>query len=162
MKTFFISLIAVGILAAAQAQPAPGAVTTPTPPAAAPTATPTGAEVTSARSQVLELAGAFANDGYKVRDGFWTGRLEPGKPQQVVVNLFAGNEYWFSAAALPPAGEIAVKVFDENGKLVESQTYQDGLKVATGVESLVSGKYFVQVQLLKGDASEFCLIYSYK
>jgi len=116
----------------------------------------------SARSQVLELAGAFANEGYKLRDGFWAGRLEPGKPQLLEVNLFAGNEYWFSAAALPPGEEIALKIFDETGKLLEAQPYLDGAKAAAGVEPVASGKYLVQIELLKGSPSEFCLIYSYK
>lgn len=28
----------------------------------------------SARSKALELAGAFSNDGYKIRDGYWPGK----------------------------------------------------------------------------------------
>ena len=155
MKFARIFGIAVSLMAAAHAQEKAAPSATPAP-------APTPGEVSSARSQVLELAGAFANEGYKVRDGFWTGTLQPGKPQAIEVNLFAGNEYWFSAVALPPAEKISVKVFDETGKPVESQNYEDGLRVAAGVESLVSGKYFVQIELLKGAASEFCLIYSYK
>ena len=62
----------------------------------------------SARSKALELAGAFSNDGYKIRDGYWPGEIEPNRPQFLEVNLFSGNEYWFSAAVNPPGRKIAV------------------------------------------------------
>ena len=32
----------------------------------------------AAREVALELAGAFANDGFKLRDGHWAGTLAPG------------------------------------------------------------------------------------
>jgi len=120
------------------------------------------AQQTTARSKVLELAGAFANDGYKVRDGFWAGTLEPGKPQFLEVNLFAGNSYWFSAAALAPARKLSVTLFDENGQPLEEEIFQDGQAAAAGLVPGVSGRYFVRLDLLEGDKSDFCVVYSYK
>ena len=35
----------------------------------------------AARNTALELAGAFGNDGFKLRDGNWAGTIAPGKPQ---------------------------------------------------------------------------------
>jgi hypothetical protein len=35
----------------------------------------------SAREQGPELAGAFSNDGYKIRDGYWPGEIEQNRPQ---------------------------------------------------------------------------------
>ena len=37
-----------------------------------------------AREVALELAGSFSNDGYKIRDGHWSGRLQLNEPQRVV------------------------------------------------------------------------------
>ena len=116
----------------------------------------------SARSKALELAGAFSNDGYKIRDGFWSGELEPNRPRYLEVNLFAGNEYWFSGAVVPPARKIGVGVFDEKGKPVDYQVYENGIMAAAGFVPDVSGKYFVKVTLLEGEKSQFCLLYSYK
>ena len=116
----------------------------------------------SARSKALELAGAFSNDGYKIRDGFWAGEIEPGRPQFLEVNLFAGNEYWFSAAATPPARKIAVSVFNEKGKPVEFQTHEDGAVAAAGFTPGISGRYFVKLASVEGEKSQFCLLYSYK
>ena len=116
----------------------------------------------TARSKVLELAGAFANDGYKIRDGYWSGVLESGKPQILEVNLFAGNSYWVSAAAMPPARKLAVMIFDENGRPIEGETHQDGPVAAAGFVADASGKYFVRLDLVEGQKADFCLVYSYK
>jgi hypothetical protein len=116
----------------------------------------------SARSKALELAGAFSNDGYKIRDGYWSGEIEANRPQFLEVNLFAGNEYWFSAAATPPARKIAVALFNEKGEPVDFQTYEDGAVAAAGFMPEASGKYFVKLTLVDGGKSQFCLLYSYK
>ncbi len=132
-------------------------------PAASPT--PQGAPVEvdySARSKALELAGAFSNDGYKIRDGYWAGEIAPDRPQFLEVNLFADNEYWFSAAATAPARKIAVSVFDEAGKPVEFQVMDEGATAAAGFIPEISGRYFIKLTELQGEKSDFCLIYSYK
>ena len=124
--------------------------------------TPDSRERTTSRSKVLELAGAFANDGYKIRDGYWSGVLEPGKPQILEVNLFAGNAYWFCAAAIAPARKLSVSLFDENGRPVEGEAFQDGSTAAAGLLPDASGRYFVRLELVEGDKAEFSLVYSYK
>jgi hypothetical protein len=120
------------------------------------------AESPLARSLALELAGAFANDGFKLRDGFWSGTLDTSKPLFLQVNLFAGNQYWFSAAAAKPARKIAVSIFDAKGHPVAVEKYEDGASAAAGIEPTLSGPYIVRVELLEGEKSDFCLIYSYK
>ncbi|MEI6492906.1 MAG: hypothetical protein WCO94_10190 [Verrucomicrobiota bacterium] len=116
----------------------------------------------TARSRVLELASAFANDGFKIRDGYWSGVLEKGKPQVLEVNLFSGNAYWFSAAALAPAKKLSVTLFDESGRPVDGKSYQDGTTAAAGLIPDASGRYFVRLELVEGDKADFCLVYSYK
>lgn len=133
-------------------------------PAPSPSATPApGSDPAPARSKALELAGAFANDGYKNRDGFWAATLEPGKPLFLEVNVFSGNEYWFSAAAVPPARAITVSLFDAGGRPVEGEIYyKDGPCAAAGFIAAASGRCFVRVELTEGEKADFCLIYSYK
>jgi hypothetical protein len=130
---------------------------------ASPTSSPATEEIdVSARSKALELAGAFSNDGYKIRDGYWPGEIETNRPLFLEVNLFAGNEYWFSAAVTPPGRKIAVSVYDESGKPMECQTHEDAQVAAAGFVPEVSGRYFVKIDLLDGEKSQFCLLYSYK
>jgi len=48
-----------------------------------------------ARKTALDLAGAFTNDGFKMRDGHWCGTIKPHELALSAVNLNAGNQYWF-------------------------------------------------------------------
>ena|SRR5947209_3286685 len=111
---------------------------------------------------VLDLAGAFSNEGFKMRDGHWTGALKQKENTLVAVNLYAGNQYWFSVGAVEPAKKIDVAVYDEAGKRVTTETYNDGEKAAAGFTPTSSGQYYISVSLLEGNESTFCLVYSYK
>ena len=121
----------------------------------------TDAEV-QARKDALDLAAAFSNDGFKVRDGHWCGVVKSHDHSLVAVNLYAGNQYWFSAGATEPAKKIAVSVYDEMGKQVTTDSYDNGDKAAAGFAPSSSGQYFVSIDLLEGEQSSFCLVYSYK
>jgi len=124
-------------------------------------APPTDAEVKT-RSEALEVAGAFSNDGFKIRDGHWNATVSKEKPALIQVNLYAGNQYWFIVAATGEAKKIAVSVYDENGVLQESEPYENGHQAAAGFSPDVSGPYYIKVEELEGDPAAFCLIYSYK
>ena len=78
------------------------------------------------------------------------------------MNLFAGNEYWFSLGATDKAKKVAVTVFDETGKPVSYEPYEDGTSAAAGFSPAISGPYLVKVEVVDGAASSFCLLYSYK
>lgn len=115
-----------------------------------------------AHKLVLDLAGAFSNDGFKLRDGHWTGMIKPQERTLVAVNLYAGNQYWFSAATNAKAKKISVDVFDENGKPMLIETYNSGDKASAGFSPTSSGQYFVALSLIEGEPTTFCLVYSYK
>jgi hypothetical protein len=121
----------------------------------------TDAEV-QARKDALNVAGAFSNDGFKIRDGHWCGVVKPHDHSLVAVNLYAGNQYWFSAGATDPVKKIGVSVYDETGKQVTTESYNNGDKAAAGFSPTSSGQYYVSVDLLEGQESSFCLVYSYK
>ncbi|MBV9658804.1 MAG: hypothetical protein JO295_11900 [Verrucomicrobia bacterium] len=120
---------------------------------------------TDARVDALELAGALSNDGYKIRDGHWSGTFKAGDAPVLAVNLYAGNQYYFSLAATDKAKKVAVTVFDENGKLLAGELIsRDNERplAAAGVAPEASGPYYVRVQLLEGQPADFCLICTYK
>jgi hypothetical protein len=121
----------------------------------------TDAEV-NARKNALDVAGAFTNDGFKLRDGHWCGILKAQDHALIAVNLYAGNQYWFAVGATDPAKKIAVNLYDETGKLLKTEHYQGGDRAAAGFSPTDSGQYFVSVDLVEGESSSFCLIYSYK
>ncbi len=116
----------------------------------------------AARKVALDLAGAFANDGFKLRDGHWAGTLQPDESKLIAVNLYAGNEYWFSAGATDKARQISVDLFDETGAPAATERYNAGTKAAVGLAVSRSGEYFVRVRLDQGEAAGVCFVYSYK
>ena len=119
-------------------------------------------EEVEAHKLVLDLTGAFTNDGFKLRDGHWTGTVKPRERALIAVNLYAGNQYWFSAAANSKAKKIAVELYDEMGKPLVTDSYNDGERASAGFSPSSSGQYFVSVGLVEGEPTTFCLVYSYK
>jgi hypothetical protein len=115
-----------------------------------------------ARKAALDLAGAFSNDGFKMRDGHWSGTIKANEHTLIAVNLYAGNQYWFSVGAPDPATKLAVSVYDETGKQVSTENYENGNKVAVGLLPTSSGQYYVWIGLIGGSESSVCLVYSYK
>ncbi len=116
-----------------------------------------------ARKQALDLTGAFQNDGFKLRDGHWAGQIKPAERALIAVNLYAGNQYWFSAAAAnDKAKKLAVDVYDEGGKPMTTEIYSEGERASAGFSPTTSGQYFVAVSLVEGEPSTVCLVYSYK
>ena len=116
----------------------------------------------AARKLALEIAGAFSNDGFKLRDGNWGGRFEPGKPGLIQVNLYAGNQYWFTVGATEAAKKVAITVFDETGKPMTTDPYADTSVAAAGFAPANSGPYYIRIEVAEGAAAAFCLIYSYR
>lgn len=119
-------------------------------------------EEVEAHKLVLDLTGAFSNEGFKLRDGHWAGKIKPSERALIAVNLYAGNQYWFSAAANTKAKKISVELYDEGGRPLVTESYNEGEKASAGYSPTTSGQYFVAVNLLEGEPTTFCLVYSYK
>jgi hypothetical protein len=119
-------------------------------------------EEVEAHRHVLDLTGAFSNEGFKLRDGHWAGQIKPSERAVIAVNLYAGNEYWFSAAANTKAKKISVDLYDESGKPLTTEVFNEGERASAGYSPTSSGQYFVAVSLLEGEPTTFCLVYSYK
>jgi hypothetical protein len=129
---------------------------------------------TESRRLALETAGAFENDGFRIRDGEWGASVAKGIPAFLQVTLFAGENYWFVAAS-PEAGvPLRVMIYDAAGKPFNGEVWNDksrsggeqsGSRSAVGVAPTLSGKYFVGVELVEdhGDKPvDFSLVYCYK
>ena len=121
----------------------------------------TDAEV-SARKDALEVAGAFGNDGFKIRDGHSCGVLKPHDHALIAVNLYAGNQYWFSVGTTEPLKKVGVSVYDEAGNQMTTENLSEEDKAAAGFAPENSGQYFVSVDSAEDQEGSFCLVYSYK
>jgi hypothetical protein len=121
----------------------------------------TDAEV-SARKDALELAGAFGNDGFKIRDGHSCGVLKPHDHALIAVNLYSGNQYWFSVGTAEPLRKVGVSLYDETGKQMTTENFSNEDKAAAGFAPETSGQYFISVDSVEDKEGSFCLVYSYK
>ena len=128
---------------------------------------------TEARRLALETAGAFENDGFRIRDGEWGATLSKGAPVFLQVTLFAGENYWFVAASPVTGANLRLTVYDSSGKSVKSESWHSSLKgegtrSAAGVAPTQSGKYFIGVEGTNQTGSpaaqlvDFSLVYCYK
>ena len=116
----------------------------------------------SLRVRLADLGTALSNEGFKMRDRLWSGRIASGQPQRLAVNLFRGNHYWFCAALEPVDGKAKLTVFGPDGLAVESVNHQEPGLVAAGVTAETTGQYFLQIETAGGPASDFCLLYLFK
>ncbi|MEZ0258333.1 MAG: hypothetical protein ACAI37_23845 [Chthoniobacter sp.] len=115
-----------------------------------------------ARRTALDVAGAFTNDGFKLRDGYWAGQFAPGKSKILQVNLYAGNQYYFTVGSTAAAKKVLVTVYDETGKPISAEPYLDTSVAAAGFSPDNSGIFFVKIEVVDGAAADYCLVYSYK
>lgn len=129
-------------------------------PAAAPTPTP--AEDPGIRARLYLTIGALANEGFKLHDSVWSGRLEAGATRRLVVNLFGGNHYWFLAAAAPEARGLKITVFGPDGKSLPTLDADHDGVAAAGLTAAATGPYFVQIETRSGSAADFRLAYLFK
>jgi hypothetical protein len=123
---------------------------------------PSGADDPVLRARLLDFGGALANDGFRLRDSFWSGRLEPGQPRRLAVNLFAGNQYWFCATVSAPASGPGLVLYDPQGVVVAALDHTHDGVVAAGVTAATTGRYVVEIKTARGPAADFCLLYLFK
>lgn len=123
----------------------------------------------------LDLSGALINDGFRNRDGVWNISLTPGKVSLLELTLFEGNQYWFVAAAAPPAKTLKITCYDHEGHPVKLDSWKEsntpqGAKTAAGFLAPKSGSYFVGlsftgsglVSAQESQNADASLIYAYK
>ncbi len=126
-----------------------------------PKAERTDAEV-HARSAALEVAGAFSNDGFKIRDSHWQGSIAPAESRLFQVNLYAGNEYWFVAAGGEEGANVALTLFNEDGQPVATEAHTQPGRAAAGFAPAASGPYYIRVEASGATGGPVCLLYCYK
>ena len=116
----------------------------------------------AARRRALEIAGAFSNGGFKLRDGVLMGELQPDKPVIVEVNVFKGNEYWFTAATQTTGSRPEISIHDHSGAPLPSSHFEDENAAATGIVAAKNGPLYLRIALAAGPATPFAAVYSYK
>ena len=121
-----------------------------------------GDAAVTCRRAALDLAGAWTNDGFRLRERTWSGMLPADKPALARVNLLAGNRYWFTVATNAASTTLSVHIYDIHGAPLTVEIHQDGPLAAAGFAPASSGTYIIGVSETHGTPVPFCLVYSYK
>lgn len=117
------------------------------------------ADFVESKRHALDLLGGLVNRGFRVRDEVWEISLRPKKMELLQLTLFAGNQYWFAAAASVPAEKLKLALYDNEGNPVALDLWKDdhtipGARMAGGIVATRSGNYYVGVELLEEDGKE--------
>lgn len=118
-------------------------------------------DLLQARQRAISLAGAFANDGYRLRDGSWSLYLSENQPALMAIWLFARNGVWFSAATADKGASPHLEIFSPEGTALPALRHQGPGVAAAGFLAPVTGKYFIRASF-PGPLTPFCLVTSYK
>ena len=114
------------------------------------------------RARLLEFGVVLGNEGFQVRDGFWTGRLESDRPRRLAVNLFEGNQYWFCAAVTTTGDGPGLVLYDPQGRVVPTVAYETPGVVAAGVTAGETGRYVIELKPTGCPATDFVLLYLFQ
>ncbi len=128
------------------------------------------ADFVESKRRALDLLGGLLNHGFRVRDEVWEVSLRPQKMELLQLTLFAGNQYWFAAAAPVPARRLKLALYDDRGNPIPLDLWKDdhllpGARVAGGLVVDHSGNYYVGLESFEDDEEKIVpasLVYAYQ
>jgi len=125
---------------------------------------PAHATVDDALSFAHEAAAPYVKQGFTVREDAWGGDLGLKDQKAVTAQLFKGNEYWFWLGTDVRTATVTVHVYDSEGKLAETETWQKGRFAGAKVVPAKTGTYYAIVTVEKSpeERTRWALVYGYK
>jgi hypothetical protein len=117
-----------------------------------------------ARRRAIEARRRLAADGWRARDGVWSGQLNATQRHAIPVHLIAGNTYLFVMALRPVNALQVFSLLDAEGRLVsEKSAVSDPGLSALLVEPASSGRYHIFSEVpTDSPTTEAALVYLYR
>lgn len=125
---------------------------------------PVHAIVDDALSFAYECAAPYVKDGYTVREEAWAGDLGEKEAKAILHQLFKGNDYWFWMGTDVMSAKISVHIYDAEGNLVESDSWQRKNFAAARIKPKKSGSYYVVIKIEDSprERTHYGLVYGYR
>ncbi len=122
------------------------------------------AYVNDALSFAYEAANPYAQQGWVIREDAWGGDLGSGDKKAVAAQLFRGNRYMFFLATDVEGAVLRVNIYDSEGKLAESKSWQRGRFAFAEVRPRGTGTYYAIVEILSSpaDRTGWALVYGFR
>ena len=122
------------------------------------------AYVDDALSFAYEAANPYAQEGWIIREDAWGGDLGVGDKKAVTAQLFRGNSYIFFLATDVESATLRVNIYDSEGKLAESKSWQRGRFAFAEIKPRATGTYYAIVEILTSpeERTGWALVYGFR
>jgi hypothetical protein len=116
------------------------------------------------RRRAIEARRRLAADGWRARDGVWSGQLNATQRHAIPVHLIAGNTYLFVMALRPVNALQVFSLLDSEGRLAgEKSAASDPGLSALLVEPATCGRYHIFTEVPADSPTiEAALVYLYR
>ena len=118
---------------------------------------------------VFQAVDPYIKQGYVLREDTWGGDLAVGETKVVTCPLFKGNDYVFVAASENKGSKISVHLYDEDGNLAETKSWQQTLKEGNGAataraQPTRTGNYriVVKIEAANVERADWEMVYVYR
>lgn len=120
--------------------------------------------VDDALSFAYEAANPYAERGWIIREDAWGGDLEEGGKKAVTAQLFRGNSYMFFLATDVDTATLRVNIYDSEGALAESKSWQRGRFAYAEIKPRSTGTYYAIVEILSSpeERTGWALVYGFQ
>lgn len=125
---------------------------------------PARATVDDALSFAFEAAEPYVKDGFTIREDAWGGDLGVKDQKAVTAQLFKGNDYWFLTGTDVRGAVVTVSIYDSEGKLAQSESWQRGRFSGAHVTPKKTGTYYAIISVHKSprERTPWALVYGYR
>lgn len=122
------------------------------------------AYVDDALSFAYEAANPYAERGWIIREDAWGGDLGEGGKKAVTAQLFRGNSYMFFLATDVDGASLRVNIYDADGKLAESKSWQRGRFAYAEIKPRSTGTYHAIVEIISSpeERTGWALVYGFQ
>jgi len=120
--------------------------------------------VDDALSFAYEAANPYAERGWVIREDAWGGDLEEGGKKRVAAQLFRGNSYMFFLATDIDGAALRVNIYDAEGNLAESKSWQRGRFAYAEIKPRSTGTYYAIVEIISSpeERTGWALVYGFQ
>ncbi len=87
---------------------------------------------------------------FTLRQSWWNGDLKKGGVKLIRHQLFKRNEYWFWVGLSDDTAKVSIHIYDRNGKLVESESWQKGHVAGARIKPSKTGSYLIRIKVEDG------------
>jgi len=122
------------------------------------------AYVDDALSFAYEAANPYAEEGWIIREDAWGGDLGAGEKKAVTAQLFRGNSYIFFLATDVEGAALRVNIYDNEGNLAESKSWQRGKFAYAEIKPRATGTYYAVVEIMSSpeERTGWALVYGFR